>query len=110
MAQNRSRSFPWLLIVLGIFLIGTGVLWAILNQPRSPIVTATPASVEQVTRVSLEDALAAYKGGKAVFVDVRSNSSYTASHVTGALSIPLDELPNRLGELDPKSWIITYCT
>jgi hypothetical protein len=30
--------------------------------------------------------------------------------VSGALSIPLDQIENRLDELDTSQWIITYCT
>jgi rhodanese-related sulfurtransferase len=45
-----------------------------------------------------------------VFVDVRSAGSYAASHIPGALSIPLGELDARLDELDPAARIITYCT
>ena len=64
----------------------------------------------EVVRLSLEDAKAAFDNGTAVFVDVRSQSSYAASHIPGALSIPLIELEPRVNELDPNQWIITYCT
>jgi rhodanese-related sulfurtransferase len=72
--------------------------------------TPTPGSVEQVTRVTLEDAKAAYDDGKAVFVDVRDSSSYVAGHIPGAVQMPISEMPTRSGELNPKSWIIPYCT
>jgi rhodanese-related sulfurtransferase len=45
-----------------------------------------------------------------VFVDVRSQASYDLGHIPGSLSIPLDQLPGRLGELNQNDWIITYCT
>jgi rhodanese-related sulfurtransferase len=63
---------------------------------------------DSVPRVSLADAKAAYETGGAVFVDVRDAESYAQSHIPGALSIPLSELPNRIGELNPSDWIITY--
>jgi rhodanese-related sulfurtransferase len=63
-----------------------------------------------IQRVALEESKAAFDSGQATFVDVRSASSYEASHIPGALSIPLAELEGRLGELDPDQWIITYCT
>ena len=68
------------------------------------------APPEEVARLSLEEARAAYDDGEALFIDVRSASSYASSHIPGALSIPLAELDQRMGDLNPEQWIITYCT
>jgi rhodanese-related sulfurtransferase len=38
------------------------------------------------------------------------SAAYLENHIPGAVSIPLTELEARFGELDPKAWIITYCT
>jgi 3-mercaptopyruvate sulfurtransferase SseA len=110
MVNNRKNPFPWMLMGGGLLLILAGVVWVILKQPATPPLRPTPASVEQVKRVSLEDAKAAYDAGTAVFIDVRDSSSYNVSHVPGALSIPISDLTNRLSELNQASWIITYCT
>ncbi len=77
-----------------------------LAEPSSPSVAAPQA----VQRVTLEESKAAFDSGAAVFLDVRSASSYATGHIPGALSIPLGELEARIGELDPDQWIITYCT
>jgi rhodanese-related sulfurtransferase len=45
-------------------------------------------------------------------MDVRSAEAYQASHVAGAISIPLGSIetdPTSIG-LDKERWIITYCT
>jgi hypothetical protein len=65
-----------------------------------------------VPRVSVEDAVAAIQSGEAVVVDVRSAQAYQASHIPGALSIPLFDIEsNPTGlNLDKDQWIITYCT
>ena len=42
-------------------------------------------------------------------VDVRSASDFTTTHVPGAVNIPLAELRDRLGELDPDVPTVTYC-
>jgi 3-mercaptopyruvate sulfurtransferase SseA len=71
-----------------------------------------PQTEADVPRVSLEDAVAAIEGGEAVVLDVRSAQEYQASHIPGALSIPLAQIeadPNGLN-LDKDQWIITYCT
>ena len=79
-------------------------------QPDVEQVIPTTQQPIEIVRLSLEDAKAAFDNGTAVFVDVRSQSSYAASHIPGALSIPLIELEPRVNELDPNQWIITYCT
>jgi rhodanese-related sulfurtransferase len=56
------------------------------------------------------DAKAAFDLEQAVFVDVRERAFYNESHIPGALSIPLNEIEARLGELNSSDWIITYCT
>jgi 3-mercaptopyruvate sulfurtransferase SseA len=71
-----------------------------------------PLSDAEVPRVSVEETFAAMQSGEAVVVDVRSAQSYQASHIPGALSIPLAEIetnPTGLA-LDKEQWIITYCT
>ncbi|HEY5902067.1 MAG TPA: rhodanese-like domain-containing protein [Anaerolineales bacterium] len=78
--------------------------------PPAPPIGEPQISETEVPRLSLEEAKAAFDGKTAVFVDVRGAGSYAASHIPGALSIPLNELEGRLGELDPSQWIITYCT
>ena len=108
MVEKRKNPFPWVLMGGGVLLLLVGLAWLLFNQQSASIVTPTPASVEQVERVSLDDAKAAFDSGAAVFLDVRASSSYEASHIPGAVSIPLNDLPTRMGELAPDSWIIPY--
>jgi rhodanese-related sulfurtransferase/rubrerythrin len=42
-------------------------------------------------------------------LDVRRPAEYEGGHLPGAQLIPVDELPERLGELDPEKPVITYC-
>jgi 3-mercaptopyruvate sulfurtransferase SseA len=108
--EKRKNQFPLVLIGAGVLLILAGLIWVFLNQPASPEQTTMPASESQVERVSLADAKKAFDMGSAVFVDVRDSTSYNNAHIPGALLIPLNELTTQLSELDPASWIITYCT
>ena len=44
-------------------------------------------------------------------VDGRDGAAeFEQAHIPGALNIPLNDLPDRIQELDPSAWIITYCT
>jgi Rhodanese-like domain len=108
LTENRKNLMPLVFVGGGILLLLAGLTWVLLNRQVVPATTPTPASVEQVVRISLDDAKAAFDAGTAVFVDVRASSSYDVSHITGALSIPLNDLPTRVGELDPALWIIPY--
>jgi len=45
----------------------------------------------------------------AVLLDVRPNHEFEAGHLRGAINIPIEELRNRLSELDKDHQIITYC-
>jgi hypothetical protein len=108
LAENRKNLIPLLLTGGSILLLLAGLAWVLLNQRAAPAITPTPAFVEQVERVSVDDAKAAFDASTAIFVDVRDNSLYEVSHIPGAVSIPLNDLPTRLGELDPASRFILY--
>jgi rhodanese-related sulfurtransferase len=49
------------------------------------------------------------KRGEAFLLDVRPALEFEHGHVSGAVSIPLEELPNRLNELPHDRPIIAYC-
>jgi 3-mercaptopyruvate sulfurtransferase SseA len=78
-------------------------------QQNEPSVPAAEVPLV-VQRVTIEESKEAFDNGEAVFLDVRSESSYAANHIPGALSIPLNDLQSRMDELDSSQWIITYCT
>jgi len=71
-----------------------------------------PESEAAVPRATVEETKAALESGAAIIVDVRSAEAYEASHIPGAINIPLGEFetnPTDL-KLDKEQWIITYCT
>ncbi|HEX5635951.1 MAG TPA: rhodanese-like domain-containing protein, partial [Gammaproteobacteria bacterium] len=47
--------------------------------------------------------------GKAQLIDIRFREEYEAWHMGIAKNIPLNELPNRLDELDKTKIIVTAC-
>ncbi|HLO13479.1 MAG TPA: rhodanese-like domain-containing protein [Anaerolineales bacterium] len=71
-----------------------------------------PLTEAEVPRVPVKEAKAAFDGGQAIILDVRSPEAYAASHVAGAINIQLGEIEtNPTGlNLDKNQWIITYCT
>lgn len=65
-----------------------------------------PDDTAQLTRSELLERVA---DGTAAVLDVRPLEEYLAGHIPGALSIPLEELEARLGELPDSTEIIAYC-
>lgn len=61
---------------------------------------------EQVSREELLDRLGA---GDAVVLDVRPAEEFALGHIAGAISIPIDELGERLAELPEDVEVIAYC-
>lgn len=47
--------------------------------------------------------------GDTLLLDVRPAEEFAAGHLPGAVSIPLEELPTRLGELPTDALTVTYC-
>ena len=69
-------------------------------------------SEDQVPRIDVEQAKAAYDSGQATIVDVRDTESYIEGHAAGSVSIPLDRFEININTipLQKEEWIITYCT
>jgi rhodanese-related sulfurtransferase/DNA-binding transcriptional ArsR family regulator len=49
------------------------------------------------------------KTAKVTVLDVRPREEYAAGHLPGAVSIPLDELADRLAELPSDGQVVAYC-
>lgn len=59
--------------------------------------------------ISKEELLRRIEAGTAVVIDARPHVEYRQGHITGALSIPIDELAQRLNELPTDREIVAYC-
>ena len=64
--------------------------------------------VDDADPVGVAELLARSKAGEVV-VDVRPRLEFAAGHLPGAISIPLDELSQRISELDPDTAVVAYC-
>jgi 3-mercaptopyruvate sulfurtransferase SseA len=114
--RKKTFTIPLLLTIGGGLLLITAAFMMVLQNTPSP--TAPAASTieheedtyPEIPRATLDEAKAAVDAGTAILVDVRDAGSFAESHIPGALSVPLAELEQRLGELDRSQWIITYCT
>ena len=59
--------------------------------------------------VSRDELAARAARGEVVVIDVRPPLEYAHGHLPGALSMPVDVLPSRLGELPRDKPIVAYC-
>ncbi|MFW6279944.1 MAG: ArsR/SmtB family transcription factor [Planctomycetota bacterium] len=59
--------------------------------------------------VDRETLLRRARAGEATVLDVRPEEEYDAGHIPGAVSIPLEELEERLDDLPADSQIVAYC-
>lgn len=66
--------------------------------------------VDDVHRISIAEARAAFQSGKAVIIDVRGESAYKAGHIKGSKVIAVDEIGARSSELPTDKTIILYCS
>jgi rhodanese-related sulfurtransferase/DNA-binding HxlR family transcriptional regulator len=64
---------------------------------------------DEVEAISREELLKRLRANEVVLVDVRPAEEFEAGHIDGAISIPLDELDERLAELPADREIVAYC-
>jgi 3-mercaptopyruvate sulfurtransferase SseA len=109
------------LVPLAVILAMPGTPATLQSQPAAPTAPAAPAvpaaaaaapadPLAEAPRISAVDARKALDAGQAVLVDVRGLDAWQAEHAKGAVSIPVNELYARLGELPKDKQIIAYCT
>ena len=108
--KKTPGSLPLLMILLGCLLLLVIAVWTVLDVSPAQPTNDPNIPYPDIARISLKDAYAAYNSKASVFLDVRDAGNYAASHIPGAINIPLAELADRLGELAKDAWIITYCT
>jgi rhodanese-related sulfurtransferase/DNA-binding transcriptional ArsR family regulator len=59
--------------------------------------------------IGFDELRARLKAGSVILVDVRPAEEYAAGHIAGAVSIPHDELGERLRELPKDREVVAYC-
>ncbi|XAS68740.1 metalloregulator ArsR/SmtB family transcription factor [Micrococcaceae bacterium Sec5.7] len=64
------------------------------------------SALDTLTRTELNQRMAA---GDVVVLDVRPEPEFRSGHITGAVSIPVKDLPGRLKELPAGRMVVAYC-
>lgn len=63
----------------------------------------------ELEKISVEELQARLRNDDVILIDVRPREEYLSGHLPGALSIPLGELENRVGEISRDKAIVVYC-
>ncbi|MFI0923792.1 ArsR/SmtB family transcription factor [Streptomyces sp. NPDC021012] len=90
-------------------------LFALLRKVADRHQAAVPAARDAylgedgAAEVTHEELLARVEAGDVVVLDVRPPEEYLAGHIPGALSIPVAELADRIGELPEETEVVVYC-
>jgi rhodanese-related sulfurtransferase/DNA-binding transcriptional ArsR family regulator len=64
---------------------------------------------DELEPVSRRELLERSKTGTVIVLDVRPAEEYRAGHIPGAMSVPVDQLEQRLADLPPDKEIVAYC-
>ncbi|NLP33578.1 MAG: FAD-dependent oxidoreductase [Clostridiales bacterium] len=65
--------------------------------------------LENRSHVTTWDEVMQMKREDYLLVDVRTQFEYNNGHIEGAINVPLDDLRERINELDPDKLIVVYC-
>ncbi|MFE9093372.1 ArsR/SmtB family transcription factor [Streptomyces sp. NPDC007264] len=90
-------------------------LFALLRRVAEAHRTAVPAARDAylgddgAAELTREELLARVGTGDALVLDVRPAEEYLAGHIPGALSVPVEELAERVDELPEGAEIVVYC-
>lgn len=64
---------------------------------------------DDAEHVSRDELLRRAEGGDVVVLDVRPREEYDAGHIPGAMSIPVEELADKLDDIPVDQEIVAYC-
>jgi rhodanese-related sulfurtransferase/DNA-binding transcriptional ArsR family regulator len=106
---------------------GTQIFYRVAGREVADLLTALRhvaatqlAEVDQITRdyfdardglepMGRQELLERADSGEIVVVDVRPAAEYREGHIPGAVSIPLDELSERIDDLPEEAEVVAYC-
>ena len=96
--KARSRFAPALLALLGALLLPVAPRVSSAQEQGPPI---------ELIKVDQVNALL-HKGAAVKLIDVRSRQEYLSRHIKGAMSVPLDTVELRAGEIPRQGLVVLY--
>jgi len=108
-----GKSFILLIavILIAIALSGCNSSEIKASSAKPAAAVAQPATAtDDVKRISIDEARAAFDSGRAVIIDVRTEGAFKAGHIKGATLIEYSVIGDRAGGLPKEKTIILYCS
>jgi hypothetical protein len=103
-----------LCVVAYFFAMAAFTHFTLQSAAAAPAVTTIqymPRHLNDVPRITSEALNSRLRNGESILiVDSRATSQYDNRHISGAVSIPLDQVESRLNELPQDTEIVFYCT
>jgi len=107
---KKQNLLPlWIILAVVAVVVGVFVNQGIRELRGNPILL----SQDDVPRLSVPEVQQAMLNEGAILLDVRTAEQYAASHVVGALGVPVadsEAFDSYVKGLDKDAWYITYCT
>lgn len=97
---NESALHAW----EGIRDLGVELNWEV-----SKLISDYKNGDKTLTPTTGQDLISQIEAGKVILLDVSSEEDFNRSHIHKALSIPLDQLKERISELSKEKEIVAYC-
>jgi rhodanese-related sulfurtransferase len=116
---QRVKSKDLIVYITGGVIAAALIIFSFLRmtaKPAEPTVAPQPSAAQQpqttsdVPRITLAEFQQHYDKGDVLVIDVRDADSYLASHIAGAIHIPVSYLEGEIPYLPPDQAIVTYCT
>ena len=107
--KKQNLTPIWIILVVVIVVVAVFVNQGIRELRGNPILL----SQDDVPRLTVAEVQQALQNEGAILLDVRTAEQYAASHVRGALSVPVADVnlfDSIVAGLDKDVWYITYCT
>ena len=107
--DNRTTFFVAAGTFVGLSLV-TIVAWSVTRTVETPAVQ-TPSVIEETfERIAFDDFKQQLDAGQITVIDVRGIDQFLASHIPGALHIPVARIEGEIPYLPKGKTIVTYCT
>jgi hypothetical protein len=99
-------------LIVGAIAVVALVAFALRSHPPTPkpVEVKAPDDMAAVPRTPLATARQEIESGAVVLIDVRDADAYVASHIPGALQIPLMRIEGEVNYLPRDKPTLTYCT
>jgi rhodanese-related sulfurtransferase len=97
-STNKSKIWVWILLAVVV----VAAIFFLLSNNKS-------ASVQALAKEITPAQAAQYQKDGAFILDVREPAEWNAGHISGAVLVPLGDLPSRLNEVPKEKDIVVVC-